>query len=63
MNIEERLVLIEKGVDSTATSDESHKLDHINMNLNKLVTNDTFQPEIVERSKTQDTALEWAFKQ
>uniref|UniRef100_A0AAA9SCG8 Erbin n=1 Tax=Bos taurus TaxID=9913 RepID=A0AAA9SCG8_BOVIN len=61
LNIEERLVLIEKGVDSTATSDESHKLDHINMNLNKLVTNDTFQPEIVERSKTQDTALGMGF--
>ncbi|XP_027979706.1 erbin isoform X8 [Eumetopias jubatus] len=57
LNIEEQLVLIEKGVDSTATSDESHKLDHINMNLNKLVTNDTFQPEIVERSKTQDIVL------
>ncbi|XP_034870438.1 erbin isoform X5 [Mirounga leonina] len=57
LNIEEHLVLIEKGVDSTATSDESHKLDHINMNLNKLVTNDTFQPEIVERSKTQDIVL------
>lgn len=61
MNIEERLVLIEKGVDSTATSDESHKLDHINMNLNKFVTNNTFQPEIVERSKTQDTALGMGF--
>ncbi|KAF4024327.1 hypothetical protein G4228_016432 [Cervus hanglu yarkandensis] len=61
LNIEERLVLIEKGVDSTATSDESHKLDHINMNLNKFVTNDTFQPEIVERSKTQDTALGMGF--
>ncbi|XP_020932455.1 erbin isoform X7 [Sus scrofa] len=57
LNIEERLVLIEKGIDSTATCDESHKLDHINMNLNKLVTNDTFQPEIVERSKTQDIVL------
>ncbi|XP_022373706.1 erbin isoform X5 [Enhydra lutris kenyoni] len=57
LNIEERLVLIEKSVDSAATSDESHKLDHINMNLNKLVTNDTFQPEIVERSKTQDIVL------
>lgn len=57
MNIEERLVLIEKDVDSMATSDESHRLDHINMNLNKLVTNDTFQPEIVERSKTQDIVL------
>ncbi|XP_037006698.2 erbin isoform X2 [Artibeus jamaicensis] len=57
LNIEERLVLIEKGVDSTATSDESHKLDHINMNLNKLITNDTFQHERVERSKTQDILL------
>ncbi|XP_044931211.1 erbin isoform X7 [Mustela putorius furo] len=57
LNIEEQLVLIEKSVDSAATSDESHKLDHINMNLNKLVTNDTFQPEIVERSKTQDIVL------
>uniref|UniRef100_A0A452TTK0 Erbin n=1 Tax=Ursus maritimus TaxID=29073 RepID=A0A452TTK0_URSMA len=57
LNIEERLVLIEKDVDSMATSDESHRLDHINMNLNKLVTNDTFQPEIVERSKTQDIVL------
>ncbi|XP_033285805.1 erbin isoform X4 [Orcinus orca] len=61
LNIEEQLVLIEKGVDSTATSNESHKLDHINMNLNKLVTNDTFQPEIVERSKTEDTVLETGF--
>ncbi|XP_053769133.1 erbin isoform X3 [Desmodus rotundus] len=61
LNIEERLVLIEKGVDSTATSDESHKLDHINMNLNKLITNDTFQPERVERSKTQDILLETSF--
>ncbi|XP_006871039.1 PREDICTED: protein LAP2-like isoform X1 [Chrysochloris asiatica] len=57
LNIEERLVLIEKGIDSTDTSDESHKLDHINMNLNRLITNDTFQPEIVERSKTQDIVL------
>ncbi|XP_013373881.1 PREDICTED: protein LAP2 isoform X2 [Chinchilla lanigera] len=61
LNIEERLVLIEKGVDSTATSDEPHKLDHINMNLNKLVSNDTFQPEILERSKTQDIVLGTGF--
>uniref|UniRef100_A0A8C9DGK4 Erbb2 interacting protein n=1 Tax=Prolemur simus TaxID=1328070 RepID=A0A8C9DGK4_PROSS len=61
LNIEEQLVLIEKGVESTATSDESHKLDHINMNLNKLITNDTFQPEIVERSKTQDIVLGTGF--
>lgn len=56
LNIEERLVLIEKD-DSKVTSDESHQLDHINMNLNKLVTNNTFQPEIKERSKTQDTGF------
>lgn len=61
LNIEERLVLIEKGVDSTATSDESHKLDHINMNLNKFITNDTFQPDRVERSKTQDVMLGTGF--
>ncbi|KAM5330406.1 erbin isoform 2-T2 [Glossophaga mutica] len=61
LNIEEQLVLIEKGVDSTATSDESHKLDHINMNLNRLITNDTFQPERVERSKTQDILLGTSF--
>ncbi|XP_003785925.1 erbin isoform X1 [Otolemur garnettii] len=61
LNIEEQLVLIEKGVESTATSDESHKLDHINMNLNKLITNNTFQPEIVERSKTQDIILGTGF--
>uniref|UniRef100_A0A8C2MEQ5 Erbin n=1 Tax=Cricetulus griseus TaxID=10029 RepID=A0A8C2MEQ5_CRIGR len=56
LSIEERLVLIEKD-DSKAESDESHQLDHINMNLNKLVTNNTFQPEIMERSKTQDIVL------
>ncbi|XP_066098420.1 erbin isoform X11 [Saccopteryx bilineata] len=61
LNIEEPLVLIEKGVDSIATSDESHKLDHINMNLNKLITNDTFQPERVERSKPQNVVLETGF--
>lgn len=61
MNIEERLVLIEKGIDSIATSDESHKLDHINMNLHKLITNDTFQPERIEKSKAQDIVLGTAF--
>ncbi|XP_059550470.1 erbin isoform X13 [Myotis daubentonii] len=61
LNIEERLVLIEKGIDSIATSDESHKLDHINMNLHKLITNDTFQPEKIGRSKAQDIMLGTAF--
>ncbi|XP_054412396.2 erbin isoform X2 [Pongo abelii] len=61
LNIEEQLVLIEKSVDSTATADDTHKLDHINMNLNQLITNDTFQPEIMERSKTQDIVLGTSF--
>ncbi|XP_032001376.1 erbin isoform X2 [Hylobates moloch] len=61
LNIEERLVLIEKNVDSTATADDTHKLDHINMNLNKLITNDTFQPEIMERSKTQGVLFGTSF--
>ncbi|XP_023446635.1 erbin isoform X5 [Dasypus novemcinctus] len=61
LNIQEQLVLIEKGVDSTATCDESHRLDHINMNLNKLVTNDTFQTKIEERSKIQDIVLGTGF--
>nr|XP_044994828.1 erbin isoform X2 [Jaculus jaculus] len=57
VNIEERLALLDAGADSKATSDGSHRLAHINMNLNKLVTNNTFQPEIMERSKTQDVML------
>ncbi|XP_052015979.1 erbin isoform X4 [Apodemus sylvaticus] len=61
LNIEEQLVLIEKDVDSKATSDDSHQLDHINMNLNKLVTNNIFQPEIMERSKMQDIVLGTGF--
>lgn len=61
LNIEEQLVLIEKDVDSKATSEDSHQLDHINMNLNKLVTNNIFQPEIMERSKVQDIVLGTGF--
>lgn len=61
LNIEEQLVLIEKDVDSKATSEDSHQLDHINMNLNKLVTNNSFQPEIMERSKKQDIVLGTGF--
>ncbi|XP_069912895.1 erbin isoform X22 [Oryctolagus cuniculus] len=57
LNIEERLVLLDKGVESTATSNESQKLDHLNMNFNKLITNETFQPDMAGRSKTQDIML------
>ncbi|XP_051028372.1 erbin isoform X3 [Acomys russatus] len=61
LNIEDHLVLIEKDVDSKSTSDESHQLDRINMNLNKLLTNNTFQPEIMERTKMQDIVLGTGF--
>uniref|UniRef100_A0A5F9CH83 Erbin n=1 Tax=Oryctolagus cuniculus TaxID=9986 RepID=A0A5F9CH83_RABIT len=57
LNIEERLVLLDKGVESTATSNESQKLDHLNMNFNKLITNETFQPDMAGKSKTQDIML------
>lgn len=61
LNIEEQLVLIEKDIDSKATSDDSRQLDHINMNINKLVTNNIFQPEVMERSKMQDIVLGTGF--
>ncbi|XP_044878202.1 erbin isoform X1 [Mauremys mutica] len=54
LRIEERLVLIEKGVDLNTTTEESHKLDQINMNINKLTTEDTIQPSVMERLKTQE---------
>ncbi|XP_062068115.1 erbin isoform X2 [Lepus europaeus] len=57
LNIEERLVLLDKGVESTATSNEFQKLDHLNMNFNKLITNETFQTDTAGRSKTQDIVL------
>ncbi|XP_039400835.1 erbin isoform X2 [Mauremys reevesii] len=54
LRIEERLALIEKGVDLNTTTEESHKLDQINMNINKLTTEDTIQPSVMERLKTQE---------
>ncbi|XP_074923087.1 erbin isoform X3 [Chelonoidis abingdonii] len=54
LRIEERLALIEKGVDLNPTTEESHKLDQINMNINKLTSEDTIQPSVMERLKTQE---------
>ncbi|NXK42083.1 ERBIN protein, partial [Piprites chloris] len=52
LSIGERLGLIGKGVDLSTPMEESHKLDQINMNINKLV-NEEAVPVPVERSETQ----------
>ncbi|KAJ7407595.1 Protein LAP2 [Willisornis vidua] len=52
LSIEERLGLIGKGVDLSTPMEESHKLDQINMNINKLV-NEEAVPVPVERLETQ----------
>ncbi|NXY52973.1 ERBIN protein, partial [Callaeas wilsoni] len=52
LSIEERLGLIEKGVDLNTPLEESHKLDQINMNINKLVSEEAV-PVPVEKLETQ----------
>ncbi|NXP21917.1 ERBIN protein, partial [Scytalopus superciliaris] len=52
LSIEERLGLIGKGVDLSTPMEESHKLDQINMNINKLVSEEAV-PVPVERLETQ----------
>ncbi|NXO82888.1 ERBIN protein, partial [Sitta europaea] len=52
LSIEERLGLIGKGVDLSTPMEESHKLDQINMNINKLV-NEEALPDPVEKLETQ----------
>ncbi|NWI95954.1 ERBIN protein, partial [Pitta sordida] len=52
LKIEERLGLIGKGVDLSAPMEESHKLDQINMNINKLVSEEAV-PVPVERLEAQ----------
>ncbi|KAM7166962.1 erbin isoform 3-T6 [Macrochelys suwanniensis] len=54
LRIEERLTLIEKGVDLNTATEESHKLDQINMNINELTSEDAIQPSVMERLKTQE---------
>ncbi|XP_074993338.1 erbin isoform X5 [Calonectris borealis] len=53
LSIEERLGLIGKGVDLSTSTEESHKLDQINMNINKLVSEEAV-PIPVERLQTQE---------
>ncbi|KAM7076350.1 erbin isoform 5-T9 [Ciconia maguari] len=53
LSIEERLGLIGKGVDLSTPMEESHKLDQINMNINKLVSEEAV-PVPVERLQTQE---------
>ncbi|NWX46408.1 ERBIN protein, partial [Steatornis caripensis] len=53
LSIEERLGLIAKGVDLSTPTEESHRLDQINMNINKLVSEDAV-PVPVERLQTQE---------
>uniref|UniRef100_A0A8C4U1W2 PDZ domain-containing protein n=1 Tax=Falco tinnunculus TaxID=100819 RepID=A0A8C4U1W2_FALTI len=52
LSIEERLGLIRKGVDLSTPTEESHKTDQINMNINKLVS-EAAVPVPVERLQTQ----------
>ncbi|KAM6306894.1 erbin-like [Podargus strigoides] len=52
LSIEERLGLIRKGVDLSTPTEESHKSDRINMNINKLVSEEAV-PVPVERLQTQ----------
>ncbi|KAM6328152.1 erbin isoform 4-T25 [Alca torda] len=55
LSIEEKLGLIGKGVDLSSPTEESHKLDQINMNINKLVSEEAV-PVPVERLQTQEIA-------
>ncbi|XP_062468318.1 erbin isoform X4 [Pezoporus occidentalis] len=52
LSIEERLGLIGKGVDLSTPTEESHKLDQINMNINKLVSEEAVAVP-VEKLQTQ----------
>ncbi|KAM6109855.1 erbin isoform 3-T3 [Phoenicopterus ruber ruber] len=53
LSIEERLGLIGRGVDLSTPTEESHKLDQINMNINKLVSEEAVRVP-VERLQTQE---------
>ncbi|NWJ06584.1 ERBIN protein, partial [Crypturellus undulatus] len=55
LNIEERLGLIGKGVDLHTPTEESHKLDQINMNINKLASEEPLLVPL-ERLKPQEIA-------
>ncbi|KAH0627978.1 hypothetical protein JD844_008607 [Phrynosoma platyrhinos] len=57
LNIEERLALIERGVELTSATDESHKLHQINKNICKLIEEEGIQTNVVEEIKTQGISL------
>ncbi|KFW04574.1 Protein LAP2, partial [Eurypyga helias] len=54
LNIEERLGLIGKAVDLSTPTEESYKLDQINMNINKLASEEAASVP-VEKLQTQET--------
>ncbi|XP_027527181.1 erbin isoform X6 [Neopelma chrysocephalum] len=60
LSIGERLGLIGKDVDLSTPMEESHKLDQINMNINKLVSEEAV-PVPVERLETQKTVSVMGF--
>ncbi|KAM9262276.1 erbin isoform 4-T7 [Morus bassanus] len=53
LSVEERLGLIGKSIDLSTPMEESHKLDQINMNINKLVNEEAVSVP-VERLQTQE---------
>ncbi|XP_053152251.1 erbin isoform X2 [Hemicordylus capensis] len=53
LSIEDRLALIERGVELNNASDESHKIHQMNMNICKLPGEEAVQPN-VERMKMQE---------
>ncbi|XP_021235166.1 erbin isoform X4 [Numida meleagris] len=53
LNIEEKIGLIGKDIDLSSHTEETHKLDQINMNISKLVSEETV-PVPVERVKPQE---------
>ncbi|NXP70321.1 ERBIN protein, partial [Ramphastos sulfuratus] len=53
LTIEERFGLMGKGIDLSTPAEESHKLDQINMNINKLVSEEAV-PVPVERLQIQE---------
>lgn len=53
LSIEEKIGLIGKGVDLSSPTEETHKLDQINMNINKLVSEEAV-PVPTERVKPQE---------
>ncbi|XP_052525969.1 erbin isoform X1 [Tympanuchus pallidicinctus] len=53
LSIEERIGLIGKGVDLSSPTEETHKLDQINMNINKLASEEAV-PVPIERIKPQE---------